>query len=79
MPIPDAAAAVIARIPSIQWDEPVEVDWSTKRLHACRICIAAYGLTYKSAWQWETETEARDHIREHFDDHQGKVFRSDRP
>ena len=67
MSIPEAAALVMRQFPSIDWDKPVAMTWSaTRQRHACCICIAAYGFTCESAWQWEDRAEAENHIKEHF-------------
>lgn len=68
MSIPVAAVAVMRLLPSIEWEKPVLVPWSpTMRRHACRVCIAAYGITCESTWQWTDKATAEQHIKSHFE------------
>lgn len=54
-----------AQFPFIRWREPVPVVWGSSQKFACRVCMAAEGLTVHSTHQWPTTAEAVDHIHHH--------------
>ena len=51
-----------ARHPVISWRKPIPITWPDGVYFGCRVCIANYGLTKSSAWQWLSYADAGRHI-----------------
>jgi hypothetical protein len=50
------------KYPDIDWRKPIEIVWPDGRWFACRVCIANYGLTRDSAWQFLGYADAGRHL-----------------
>lgn len=51
-----------AKHPDIEWRKPISIVWPDGQWFACRVCIANFGLTQNSPWQWLSYADAGRHI-----------------
>jgi hypothetical protein len=50
------------KYPDIEWHKPIPIVWPDGQWFACRVCIANFGLTQNSPWQWLSYADAGRHI-----------------